>query len=186
MANAIEFFLTRRLQGPDDHPKGWEWWVLDREGLQQDILQILLNKSSIFAQKLLGHDGKCTRQPERSGFDLLVRSPSGQETFIEIKVDADWNPSQQEKQMRLLPKTGGAKAALILFSQGAGLSKAEVQARGRGLFSKISYAELYQALDELDRTASAPELREFAAAYKTALVKQEERTRDDHHIDPNC
>jgi hypothetical protein len=47
--------------------------------------------------------------------------------------------------------------------------------------SKISYAELYAALDAVDGVA---ELRELAAAYKLALTQQEQRTRISHG-DPN-
>jgi hypothetical protein len=78
--SAIEFFLTRCLQESPHHPAGWEWYVLDREGLHQDILQVLFNESSQFGRTLVGLSGPniCIRQPPNcGGFDLVVRPKEG-------------------------------------------------------------------------------------------------------------
>src|ERR1700730_12802943 len=72
MSSGLEFFLTHRVRDAEDDYRGWEWYVLDSERLHQDMLQILLNASQEFCQKLVGHDGKCIRGSQL--FDLIVRS----------------------------------------------------------------------------------------------------------------
>jgi tRNA isopentenyl-2-thiomethyl-A-37 hydroxylase MiaE len=178
MPSAIEFFLTHCIQRPEAHPKGWEWWVLDREGIHQDILHILFSESPSFAQTLLGHDGTCTRQPSGGAFDLVVQSASGIPTYLEIKVDHAWSSNQCANQIALLKKEN-AKGLLILFSQrSVEYTRTQVQSSSGGLISKVSYADMYRALDDLICGPAVIELRDFAAAYKVALQDQERRTRE--------
>jgi hypothetical protein len=183
MVNALKYFLTHKLLPSDTAHQTWEWWILDREGLHQDILQILLNDSSEFCKKFLGYAGICIRQPQRTAFDLSVKSDSGRETFIEIKTDNKWSTEQESKQTAILCERSSARAILLLLSQSAGLTRAEVAMRGKGLFTKMSYAELYAALDIVPTTSDSAELIDLATAYKCALQEQELRIRSQFSID---
>ena len=100
MPSGLEFFLTHRVRDAEDDYRGWEWYVLDSERLHPDMLQILLNASQEFCQKLVGHDGKCIRGSQL--FDLTVRSLREQHTCLEIKVDQQWSEDQQQRQLNYL------------------------------------------------------------------------------------
>ena len=100
MPSGLEFFLTHRVRDAEDDYRGWEWYVLDSERLHQDMLQILLNASQEFCQKLVGHDGKCIRGSQL--FDLTVRSLREQHTCLEIKVDQQWSEDQKQRQLNYL------------------------------------------------------------------------------------
>jgi hypothetical protein len=176
MANGIEFFLTHRVRDPEDDYRGWEWYVLDSEGLHQDILQILLNRSAEFCQNLIDHDGKCIRSSQL--FDLTMKSPDDSHTCLELKVDNPWSEDQRLRQLSYLRQTSNAKGALILFTnQSLCLTRERIAMLAGDVASKvkkISYSELYAALDIVH---GSPSLNEFAAAYKLALKEQEARTR---------
>jgi hypothetical protein len=70
--------------------------------------------------------------------------------------------------------TAGAKGALVLFTnQALSLTRERIARLANGVpLSKISYPELYAALDALK---SAADLCELAASYKLALKEQEQR-----------
>src|SRR6266404_9223278 len=166
MANGISFFLTHRVRDPEDDHRGWEWYVLDSERIQQDILQILFNSSVDFREILARHDGKCLKNSQL--FDLCVKSASGAHTCFEIKVEHGWSEDQRARQLEYLRQTPGARGALILFSQQAAfLTRDEIARKAGGVpFTKISYTELYEALDAIKGEQG---LCELAAAYKLAL-----------------
>lgn len=173
--SATEFFLTQRL--PRDHK--WEWYVLDREGLHQDILQILFNTSPIFTHTFLGLNGtgvRCVRQ--HACFDLRVQSDADELVYIEIKVDQPWRSAQQVAQIAFLEglKSNVSGVLVLLSNCAIGLRRSEVEALGKGLFSKKSYTELYSALDAVTSTDERRALCDLAAAYKVALREQEMRT----------
>ena len=182
MANGIEFFLTQRVQDSDKHPRRWIWHVLDSEVIHQNIIHILIDSSPAFSQSLLGglETWICTRQPERGTFDLVAKSAE-EEIFIEIKCDQMWSDDQKEKQRAFLQKNARARCAMILFSQRAArVTRADVQMVGDQFF-KITYSEMYKALEAVRRDANSPGVEpglvEFAAGYKVALAEQEQRTR---------
>jgi hypothetical protein len=176
MKSSIEFFLKYQLQPSKYHSKGWEWYVLDREGTNQDILNLLFTESAAFSKSLIGHEGRCIRQPQGGCFDLVVQSPRGKETFVEIKFDAGWNEKQREKQIALLRSNGNRKAVLIILSQAAcRITKDKVTSLSKGLFSMVSYRKLYKALDAAKAAAKQRDISEIAAAYKAALQEQEIR-----------
>jgi shikimate kinase len=113
------------------------------------------------------------------------KSTAGEAVYLEIKVDQKWETAQQNKQITFL-RESKARGVLVLFSQRAALlPKSDVTRFSGGLFSKVSYAEIYRALDSITSSEDRPELREFAAAYGLALRQQEERTRKDDWGDPN-
>jgi hypothetical protein len=181
LTSAIEFFLTKRLQEAKHHQRGWEWYVLDREGLNQDILQILLTCSPAFGRTLLDVSGKCDsciRQPPNCGdFDLAFYSDLGEAVYVEIKIDQEWGSRQQTKEIGFLQQKKGARGVLLLLSrQAAKYTKATVASIGGGLMPKISYTELYRALDAVGATNGNSALGELAAAYQLGLREQEVRT----------
>jgi len=179
MTTSIEFFLTQCVQQSEKDGRGWEeWYVLDSERLHQDILHILFNTSPEFSRSLFGLTCECTRQPERGMFDLGARLATGDKVFIEIKCDQRWSKQQKEKQADFLRKIPRAKCALILFSQEAARTKrSDVLAVGDQFF-KITYNEIYEALDAVRHDATSAALIEFADGYKVALTQQEQRTRE--------
>jgi len=178
MPNGIEFFLTQCVQDTTKDWRGWDWHVLDSERLQQDILQILFNNSPAFCNTILGVIGSCIRQPQQQMFDLVVITTTGHKIFMEIKVDSTWSQDQKQRQADFLAFKD-TRGAMMLFSQSAVRNtRSQVQAVGNGRFVKISYTELYKALDAVRQSGGPPELTEFADGYKVALQQQEQRTRD--------
>jgi hypothetical protein len=116
-------------------------------------------------------------------FDLVVRGDTGEEAYIEIKVDGGWSPDQMNNQFRYLTERPSAAGKLILLSNSAcKLPRVEIEKLGGGRFVKISYAELYRALDAIN---GSEELCEFVAAYKAALQQQEARVRTQRALNPN-
>lgn len=183
MPGAMDFFLTYQLQRPEHHPNGWEWWVLDREGIHQDLLQLLLQESPEFAEAIVGHSGQCIRQPAGGIFDLRVASSAGQEAYLEIKTDQKWSQSQRDRQVAFIRTRDSARAFAILLSQRAvDHPTSSIELQTSGVFTKISYSALCSALERIN---SRPELRELASAYISALRKQEKRTIDLFGGDPN-
>jgi hypothetical protein len=177
MASGIEFFLTQRVQSAEKHNQGWEWWILDNERLNQDIIHMLINLSDKFCEILFGFAGECRRQPQKGLFDLVITSKSGQEVFVEIKLDQPWKPQQQHKQLQFLSQRPNAMCALLLLSQTASnIKEADVERIGHQFF-KISYAKIYKALDALIQSTDSDELIEFMQGYRVALEAQSERTK---------
>jgi hypothetical protein len=183
MTSGIEFFLTQCVQSADKHDKKWAWYILDSERLQQDIIQILINVSPPFCESLFGFVGECKRQPVGGLFDLVVKSDSGNEVFVEIKCDQDWSYRQRDRQVEYLSQSPNARCAVLLFSQRSStIRAADVQAVGSSFF-KVSSDQIFKALDALLQSTISSELNEFASAYKVALEAQYERTK--FRGDPN-
>lgn len=176
--NGIEFFLTHQVQAKEDHSKGYPWYVLDSERLHEDILQILFNESPVFAQSLLGFAGKCRRQPENGIFDLVLYGEQNK-AYLEIKVWQKWTESQQSKQVEFLRRNGARGVLVLLAQQAEDWPEEDVRKSGGGVYSRVSYAELYKALDAIiSATTGRSGLLEFTAAYKSALRQQELRQQE--------
>lgn len=178
MTSGIEFFLSQCVQDQSKHPKGWDWYVLDSERLQQDILHVLFNNSEEFCRSLFGERGECFRAPNAGLFDLLVHLKTGAEIYVEIKSDHDWS-DQKLRQLKFLLTRPAAKCAIVLFSQRAAtITRTDVEAQDPDKFFKISYRQLHIALDAMKNANKAiPGLLDFSTAYGVALKMQEQRTR---------
>jgi hypothetical protein len=176
MVTGIEFFLTQCVQDKSKHAKGWEWYVIDSERLQQDILHVLLNNSQEFSKSLFGAPCECSRQPNGGTFDLLIKLQNGPEIYVEIKSDQKW--TQKDKQIAFMRQRPNAKCALFLFSHQAVLIEdSELQDIEGGQFFKVSYNQLYKALDAIKAEIKpSPGFTEFASGYRLALQEQEKRT----------
>ncbi len=175
----IEFFLTSQVQDKSKHEKQWEWWVLDSERLQQDIIHVILNVSPEFSRSLIGISGECKRQPGGGTFDLVVESLGGDEVFIELKTDQPWSDTQKAKQAAMVASVPGARCAVILFSQQAVAIKAATVQQNGPQFFKVSYLSVYRALDAIIRSQTSLGFSEFIDGYRAALLEQERRTRSD-------
>ena len=197
--NGAEFFLTRLIERLPGDSSG-SIYVLSREHLHQDILHVLFNASPDFVQSLLGHPGKCTRfraAPETEArhdlFDLVVRSDTGDETCLELKVDGLWGEDQCRRQIDYLRdrqyRTGlHTQGKLIVFNSAAHVNTKDKVAEmvrqaaiesgadtHRAWMTKLSHAELDLALSSVRGEEG---LSEFAAAYRTALTQQANRLRE--------
>jgi hypothetical protein len=99
-------------------------------------------------------------------------------------VEHGWSDDQRSRQLDYLRQFPNARGALILLSQQAAfLTRDEIARKAQGVpFAKISYKELYRALDAIKGDQALCELRE---AYKLALREQEQRTINGGWGDPN-
>ena len=177
MISALDFFLRAELQRSSDHPKGWDWYVLDSERLHQDILQFLIPRSVAFTRSLLEVDWdrvSCVREPRRGSFDLLAVSGEAQR-YIEIKVFQAW--TQADKQCELLSASGAQAAYIVLGKSAADLTEAAIRTRTNGHGYKVSYHRLYRAIDSMSEGGDPATVREFGKAYRAALVEHETRAR---------
>ena len=181
MISGIEYLLTRCVRKPEEDIK-WRvgWWTLDAESLHNDLLQILLNDSQEFAAALLPAGGCCYR-PSRD-FDLAVDMTTNETAYMEIKVWSAWSAAQRDKQVALLRQNSLSKGFVVLLAKSSAQSRQQVTDLTQGLFTKISYSDLYRALGAI-RGDSA--LCDVATAYKTGLQQQESRLRKQYSWDPD-
>lgn len=181
MVSGIAYLLTRCVRKPEDDIQ-WRvgWWTLDAESLHNDLLQILLSESQEFAAALLPASGRCYR-PLRD-FDLAVDMTTNETACIEIKVWSTWSAAQRDRQVALLRQGSSQKGFVVLLAKSSAQSRQQVADITQGLFTKISYSDLYCALDAA-RGESA--LCEVAAAYKIGLQQQEGRLRKQYCWNPD-
>lgn len=181
MVSGIEYLLTRCVRKPEDDLQ-WRvgWWTLDAESLHNDIIQILLSESQEFAAALLPAGGRCYR-PSRD-FDLAIDMTTNETAYIEIKVWSAWSTAQRDRQVALLHQGLSSKGFVVLLAKSSAQSRQQVADMTGGLFTKISYSDLYRALGAA-RGDSA--LCDVAAAYKAGLQQQENRLRKQYSWNPD-
>lgn len=181
MASGIEYLLTQCVRKPEDDLQwGLGWWTLDAESLHNDLLQVLLSGSQEFAAALLSAGGRCYR-PSRD-FDLAVDMTTNQKALIEIKVWSGWSATQRDKQVALLRQAAPSKGFVVLLAKSSAQSRQQVADLTQENFTKISYSDLYRALDAARGDTG---LCEMAAAYKVGLQQQESRLRKQYSWNPN-
>lgn len=168
----IEFFLTKQIYGPEQHPHGWDKYVYDDENIHYALLQLLSESCPAFAQKLLGLSESPERvsvfpKPKRGLFDLQFTADD-MIIFCEVKVWASLSEDQFLRQTTFL-KEQNAKGIYVLFTKAADAwPSTVVLERSEGRCRVVGVQELSDALGAVETEIPA-EVAEVAAAYRSVL-----------------
>lgn len=177
----LEFFLTHQVRNPEvGQPSYKGHWVLDSESIHNDILQILLSNSQDFMISLFKSKGTCSRPSSK--FDMQVLLETGVRVCIEIKVWGAWSAMQKDSQITKIRQYNPAIGCAFLFGNSAAWSRKAVVEQTQGVFQKLTYSDLYPALDSVNGEAG---LVNLAMAYKAGLKAQESRLGEQYQWSPN-
>jgi hypothetical protein len=170
----IEFYLTKKIYGPEQHPNGWDKYVYDDENVHYALIQILIENSQLFTQTFLGletipEEVDVFPQPDRGLFDLKFTVGKIQ-TYCEVKVWAGLSEDQFQRQNIFL-KEQDAKGIYVLFTKAADAwPSAVVSERSEGRCKVLGIQDMIDAIDSIG-TDIPEQVSEIARAYKMSLSK---------------
>ena len=170
--NSLELLLTRRIYGPDDHPRGWDKFVYDDEHLHYAILQLLCESSRAFRTKLLQLSSPASGlifgyKPEGGLFDLLF-DVAGSRHYCEVKIWAALSEDQFENQTAHLHQAN-AKGIYVLLTKAAHVWPPALIAQRSGGRSRVATLGALRSMLSGLESDLAPEVIEVARAYDKAL-----------------
>lgn len=182
--NSLELLLTRRIYGPDDHPRQWDKFVYDDEHLHYAILQLLCESSSVFRTKLLHLPSPASEltlgyKPEGGLFDLLF-DVAGSRHYCEVKIWADLSETQFEKQTAHLYQVN-AKGVYVLLTKAAYRWPPTLIAQRSGGRSRVVTLSALRGMLSGVEANLAAEVIEVAHAYDKALESLNTRWPSPEH-----
>lgn len=162
----------KQIFTPEEHPRGEDEFVYDNEHIHYGILRVLCEGSPTFAQKFLmlsvaPKHISIRSKPEKGLFDLLFEADNEQH-YSEIKIWAQLEPSQFQRQTAFLAACG-AKGIYLLFTKAAAAwSHRRVSDESAGVSRVVNGKDLLTMLASLGEGVPNDVL-EVADAYRKVL-----------------